>query len=90
MLTLQDCLDFCEVPEEIVDAIAEHDHMPTILAAELATCLTCAPGGLHVIHRYLCDNAAASMRCRDTCRRERVAAALNHFEKAHPELTTLA
>lgn len=86
MLTLQDCLDFCDVSEDIVDAIAEHDHLPPILAAELATCLACAPGGMHVIHRYLCDNAAASQRCRDGHRRDRVAAQLQSFEQAHPEV----
>ncbi len=86
MLTLRDCLDFCDLSEDLVDAIAEHDHLPPILATELATCLAGAPGGLLVIHSYLRDNAAASQHCRDCDRRERVAETLVRFEQAHPEM----
>lgn len=86
MLTLRDCLDFCDLPEDLVDAIAEHDHLPPILAAELATCLAGSPGGLHVIHSYLRDNAAASRHCRDCERRDRIAETLVRFERAYPEV----
>lgn len=89
MLTLRDCLDFCDLSEDVVDAIAEHDHLPPILATELATCLAAAPGGMHVIHRYLRDNAAASTNCRDCWRRESRNSALAQFEQAHPEVKGL-
>jgi hypothetical protein len=86
MLTLRDCLDFCDLSEDVVEAIAEHDHLPPILAAELATCLAAAPGGMHVIHRYMCDNAAASAHRGDGGRQERRTGTLARFEADHPEV----
>src|SRR5437899_712455 len=35
MLTLMDCLALCELSREEVEAIAEHEHTPEIIAAEL-------------------------------------------------------
>jgi hypothetical protein len=39
MLSLQDCLDMCELSEDEVLAIAHQEHLPEITAAALAHCL---------------------------------------------------
>ncbi len=39
MLSLQDCLDMCELSEDEVLAIAHHEHLPEITAAALGHCL---------------------------------------------------
>ena len=36
MLTVEDCIALCALSEAEVDAIAEHEHVPEIVAAEMA------------------------------------------------------
>ena len=36
MITLEDCIAFCDLTEEEVLAIAEHEHVPEIAATALA------------------------------------------------------
>lgn len=45
MLSLEDCLALCELTEEEVLAIAHHEHIPEIAAAELGNYLVHTPGG---------------------------------------------
>lgn len=45
MLTLEDCLALCELTEEEVLAIAEHEHIPEMAALELGNYLVHAPDG---------------------------------------------
>ena len=39
MLTIQDCIALCDLTEDEVEAIAEHEHIPEMLAAELGAYL---------------------------------------------------
>jgi hypothetical protein len=39
MLTMQDCLDFSGLTQEAIDAIAEHEHVPQMIAVGLASSL---------------------------------------------------
>lgn len=84
MLTLQDCLDMCGLSPEVVDAIAEHEHLPSILAAEMGECLCASPSGRALIHRFILDGVADAMRRHDTPRLARMEAALTQFRRAHP------
>jgi hypothetical protein len=38
MITLEDCVGFCGLTEEEVLAIAEHEHLPQIVATALDIC----------------------------------------------------
>jgi hypothetical protein len=89
MLTLLDCLDMCDLSSEVVDAIAEHEKLPCIVAAELGNCLACSPTGLSVIHRYILDDIADADGHGDHRRRARMEAALGRFREAHPGLPAL-
>lgn len=84
MLTLQDCLDMCDLAPEVVDAIAEHEHLPCILAAELTECLQCSPSGRALIHRFILDGVADALRRGDRARLARCEAALAEFRRRHP------
>lgn len=44
-ITLEDCIALCGLGESEVAAIAEHEHIPEISAAELAQYLLGRPGG---------------------------------------------
>ena len=46
MLTYDDCVALCAASKREIEAIAEHEHIPLIAAAEMAN--------------YLCQNAAAN------------------------------
>ena len=45
MLSLEDCLALCELSEDEVLAIAHHEHLPEIAAAELGNYLCHTPEG---------------------------------------------
>jgi hypothetical protein len=49
MITIEDCLALSDLTEEEIDAIAEHEHLPAIIAAELGNYLAHLPGGIHHI-----------------------------------------
>ena len=63
MLTFEDCLGLCELSEDEIQAIAEHEHLPEIVALELGNCLIRGPdGGLLVSHMVIDDIRAAERR----------------------------
>ncbi len=58
MLTLQDCLEYCELTEAEIEAIAVHEHLSPIIAAELGDCLVKSPQGVRQIRRFILDDIA--------------------------------
>lgn len=45
MITIEDCVGLCTLSEAEVDAIAEHEHLPGIVALELGFWLARTPEG---------------------------------------------
>jgi hypothetical protein len=62
MLTLEDCLGLCELTEDEVRAIAEHEHIPEMAAVELGNYLVHCPDGDLCIKRMILDDIAAAPR----------------------------
>jgi hypothetical protein len=63
VLTFEDCLGLCELSEEEIRAIAEHEHLPQIVALELGNYLMRGPDGeLLVSHMFIDDIRAAERR----------------------------
>lgn len=62
MLSLEDCLALCGLSEEEVLAIAEHEHIPEMAAAELANYLTQTPEGEVRIKAMIKDDLEAARR----------------------------
>lgn len=56
MLTLDDLLDYCDLDREEIAALAEHEHIPMAIAAELGDHLLETPEGVKELHRMLLDN----------------------------------
>ncbi|MFN3985568.1 MAG: hypothetical protein ACK4KV_08760 [Rhodocyclaceae bacterium] len=50
MLSLTDCMDFIDLDGATIDVIAEHQHIPAMLAAELGSQLLGSARGIHRIH----------------------------------------
>lgn len=79
MITLQDCLDMSGLSADLVNAIAEHEHLPSIVAMELGENLLANPEGRAVIERYLDEDLAAAWRSGDRHRIARVQRAIDCF-----------
>ncbi|WP_144393924.1 hypothetical protein [Pleionea sediminis] len=56
MITLEDCYGFCDLEEETVKAIAEHEHVNEIVAIEITQHLLKQEGGILLLHRMLEDD----------------------------------
>ncbi len=53
MLTLNDCMSQCDLTEDEIAAIAEHEHLPEIVALELGQYLAHLPKGAATIRRMI-------------------------------------
>jgi S-ribosylhomocysteine lyase LuxS involved in autoinducer biosynthesis len=56
MLTLQDCIELSELSEDEILAIAEHEHIPEMLAVEMGNYLVHSPSGEKRIKRMIVDD----------------------------------
>jgi len=60
MLTREDCLALCELSEDEVAAIAEHEHVPEIVAMEMGQYLCHTPEGEARIERMIVEDIATA------------------------------
>jgi len=84
MLSLEDCLALCELSEEEVLAIAHHEHIPEIAAAELGNYLVHAPGGEMRIKAIIRDDIAEARLRGDRMRELGLKLLLRNFVLQHP------
>lgn len=89
MLSLQDCVDFSDLSEDEIDAIAEHEHVPPIVAAELGSTLLRTKAGACLIKLYLLDNIERARRIGQFDKARRLDALLRRFEREHPGVPVL-
>ena len=61
MLTFDDCLKVCCLSEDEIDAIAEHENRPEMIALELGNYLVRTPDGRLRIKAMILDDIAAAM-----------------------------
>lgn len=85
MLTYQECLDLSELTADEIDAIASHEHIPEIVAAELGNYLVNSADGLPHIKRIILDDIAEAERKHQPEQVLRLKAVLQHFISTHPE-----
>lgn len=86
MITLRDCIEYLHLTPEELDAIAEHEHVQPIIAAELASYLVEAPGGERAIRRMILDDIMHAAGAGDAPRVEHLTAVLKHFIATHPDM----
>jgi hypothetical protein len=84
MLRLEDCLALCDLTEDEVLAIAEHEHIPEIAAAELGSYLVHAPGGEMRLKTIFRDDLAAARAGGDRARELALKLMLCRFIREHP------
>jgi hypothetical protein len=84
MLTLEDCLALCELTEEEVLAIAEHEHIPEMAALELGNYLVHAPDGETRIKSIIRDDIAEARLRGDRTAELTLKLVLRNFVLQHP------
>lgn len=85
MITLEDCLGFCDLTEEEVLAIAEHEHMPEMAAVAYAQYLVGKDRGTEEIYRMIVDDIRDAQRRNDGGHVRTLLHVLHHFLRSHPE-----
>ncbi len=84
MLTYQDCLGLCDCSADEIRAIAEHEHVPEMIALELAEYLVQNPDGVPMIRRMILDDITAAREAGDHDRVHKLQLVLKHFIATHP------
>lgn len=84
MLTLEDCIGLCDLSEEEVLAIARHERIPEIAAAELGNYLVHTPDGEMCIRGMIRDDIAAAALCGNRDRELALKLVLRNFILGHP------
>lgn len=84
MLTMQECLELSELSEDEIHAIAEHEHVPDIVAAELGACLLQSDVGTWLIKRYIREDLALAEAGGQANKAERLRQVLTQFTATHP------
>ena len=84
MLSLEDCLALCDLTEDEVLAIAHHEHIPEIAAAQLGNYLVHTPEGERRIESIIRDDIAEAHAIGDRTRELTLKLVLRHFVQHHP------
>lgn len=86
MLTLDDCIALCDLREEEIEAIMEHEQVPEIVAVEMAQYLVQRPDGARCLKRIILDDIEAAEARGDEAHAWKLRMVLRHFIRSHPEL----
>jgi S-ribosylhomocysteine lyase LuxS involved in autoinducer biosynthesis len=83
MLTIQDCIELSELTEDEILAIAEHEHVPEMVAVEMGNYLVHTPEGEKRIKRMIVDDIEAARDRGDLKHAATLRLALKHFVDMH-------
>lgn len=84
MISLEDCIAFCGLTPEEVEAVSEHEHVPETAATALANHLLNSPGGAELIRRMIVDDIHEALRKGRSQHAAELFSALRHFVGCHP------
>jgi hypothetical protein len=84
MLTLEDCLGLCDLTEQEVLAIAQHEHIPEMAAVEMGNYLVHAPDGEMRIKSIIRDDIADARARGDRSGELALKTVLRNFVLQHP------
>lgn len=84
MLSLRDCLDYCDLTEEEVALFAEQARIPKVAAAQVMCGMAQSPEGIQLLNRYLREAEDKARRSGKAEKAARVHQARAHFMATHP------
>jgi hypothetical protein len=85
MLSLEDCIALSCLTEDEIAAIAEHEHLPMVIAAELGNYLVQTPDGGRYIKKMIRDDITAADARGDLLHALTLKLVLRHYLSTHPE-----
>jgi S-ribosylhomocysteine lyase LuxS involved in autoinducer biosynthesis len=83
MLTIQDCIELSDLTEEEVLAIAEHEHIPEMVAVELGNYLVHTASGEKRIKRMIVDDIAHAKETGNLKHAALLKTVLKHYVEHH-------
>lgn len=87
MLTYEECLDMCDITQEEVSAIAEHEHVDPIIALAIGQYLCCHDGE-NKIKKIILDDIKHAEQTGNTEHAIVLKKVLAHFIATHPNAST--
>jgi hypothetical protein len=84
MLTFDDCLALCELSEEEILALREHEHLPDIVALEMADYIMHGPDGTTRISQMIEDDIREAQRRGNVVHAAQLKLTLRRFIETHP------
>ncbi|WP_342236303.1 hypothetical protein [Inquilinus sp. OTU3971] len=85
MITIEDCLAMSVLTEEEIELLAEHEHLPEILAIGLGNSLAHTKKGKSKIRHWIRDEIHAAQQNGDRLRVAKLKLVLRHFCECHPD-----
>jgi hypothetical protein len=79
MLSLEDCIALSDLTPDEIHAIAEHEHLPEVIAAELGCYLVHCPDGRQALRTMLRDDLVAAGARGDFHHAAKLKLVLQHF-----------
>lgn len=84
MISLEDCIGLCGLTDEEVRAIARHEHLPEIVAAELGNYLVSSADGELCIKAMILDDIGRAAAAGDRARELALKLVVRRFIALHP------
>ena len=85
MISVEDCIAMCGLSPDEVAAIGEHEHLPDVAAAALASYLLHQAGGSERIRGMIVDDIKQALDEGRIDHASELFMALRHFLTEHPE-----
>ena len=85
MIRMEDCIAMCGLDEDQVLAIAEHEHVPEIVAAGLAQYMLRSSQGSVAIRNMIIDDVRRAQQRVDKPHVQHLLQVLHHYLRDHPE-----
>ncbi|MDP3540076.1 MAG: hypothetical protein Q8S26_15385 [Azonexus sp.] len=84
MLSIQDVIDYCDLERGEIEAIAEHEHIPVTIAAEMSEYLLGSPEGVYRLHSMIIENMQQALDAGHYEHVRDLAETYQHLQRTHP------
>ena len=87
MLTIEDCIGLCRLTEDEIAAVAEHEHVPDIIALEMGNYLCITAEGQRRLSHMIADDIDAARARGNLAHAAKLRRVLQHFLERHADIT---
>ncbi len=84
MLSIQDVIDYCDLNKGEIAAVAEHEHLPMTIAAELGESLLASPDGVLRLHAMIVENMEHALKNGHYEHVVELGEIYKHLQRTHP------